>query len=110
MLPPAVQRRQFGGFGSDSEDRAALLEVGARRGAAALDVARERCRIVVIGDTPLDVAAARAIGAHCLAVATSVFTPAQLREAGADVAVADLTDPRALAVLVEGAQGSSARG
>lgn len=94
------ERFAFGGYGSDSEDRAALLEVGARRGAARLGVPRERCRVVVIGDTPLDVAAAKAIGASCLAVATSVFTAADLRATGAEVIVDDLTDPSALALLV----------
>jgi phosphoglycolate phosphatase-like HAD superfamily hydrolase len=90
----------FGGYASDSEDRAALLEVGAQRGAARLGTPREQCRVIVIGDTPLDVAAARAIGAECLGVATSVFTTDQLREAGAAVVVDDLTDPAALAALV----------
>lgn len=89
----------FGGYASDSEDRAALLEVGARRGASRLGVAREDCRVIVIGDTPLDVAAAKAIGAECLAVATSVFTAEELREAGAELVVADLTDPAGVALL-----------
>jgi phosphoglycolate phosphatase-like HAD superfamily hydrolase len=74
-LTPArlSERFAFGGFGCDAEDRAELLEAGARRGAAALGAARARCRVVIIGDTPLDVAAAHAIGAECLAVATGNF-------------------------------------
>lgn len=94
------ERFAFGGYGSDSEDRAALLEVGARRGAARLDAPREHCEIVVVGDTPLDVAAAKAIGASCIAVATSVFTAEALRATGAELVVDDLTDPAALAQLV----------
>jgi len=94
------ERFGFGGYASDSEDRAALLEVGAQRGAARLGTPRERCRVIVIGDTPLDVAAAQAIGAECLGVATSVFAAADLRAAGATVVVDDLTDPAALAALV----------
>ena len=101
LAPLGIWHRfAFGGYASDSEDRAALLEVGAQRGAARLGTPRERCRVIVIGDTPLDVAAARAIGAECLAVATSVFDPGQLRDAGANVVVADLTDPAALTSLV----------
>jgi phosphoglycolate phosphatase len=94
------ERFAFGGYGSDSEDRAALLEVGARRGADLLGTPRDRCEVVVIGDTPLDVAAAKAIGASCLAVATSVFTADALRTTGAELVVDDLTDPAALALLL----------
>jgi phosphoglycolate phosphatase len=80
----------FGGFGCDAEDRAALLGVGVQRGARHLNVAADACRVVVIGDTPKDVAAARAIGAASLAVATSGFTTAELMAAGATWAFADL--------------------
>ena len=80
----------FGGFGCDAEDRAALLSVGAQRGARHLGMAPDACRLVVIGDTPKDVAAARAIGAASLAVATSGFTTAELMAAGATWAFADL--------------------
>lgn len=86
----------FGGFGSDHEDRAELLRVGAQRGAAVLGQTMASCRIVVVGDTPRDVAAARAIGAECLAVATSYYDQGALREAGASQAVDDLTAPEAL--------------
>jgi phosphoglycolate phosphatase-like HAD superfamily hydrolase len=94
-------RFAFGGYGSDAEDRAALLEVGARRGAARLGQPREHCRVIVIGDTPLDVAAAHAIGAECLAVATSVFDAPALRATGAELVVDDLGDAAALAMLVD---------
>ena len=81
----------FGGFGCDAEDRAALLRVGAERGARHLGARLGDCRIVVIGDTPKDVAAARAIGAESLTVETSGFTAADLRAAGATWAFPDLT-------------------
>ena len=80
----------FGGFGCDAEDRAALLRVGVARGARHLGVAPDACRVVVIGDTPKDVVAARAIGAESLAVATSGFTTAELTTAGATWVFADL--------------------
>ena len=73
----------FGGFGSDAEDRAALLRVGATRGAASLGAGIDECRVVVIGDTPRDLAAANAIGAECVLVATGTFTTAALRAARA---------------------------
>lgn len=72
-----------GGFGSDSEDRSALPGI-ARRRAGRDGAAYPRERTVVIGDTPKDVACARADGVRCLAVATGRFAAADLRAAGAD--------------------------
>jgi len=94
-------RFQFGGFGCDHEDRAELLRIGAARGAAVLGRGVDACRVVVIGDTPLDIAAARTIGAASLGVGTSDFTSAALRAAGADAAVDDLTDPEARRHLLD---------
>lgn len=90
----------FGGFGSDAEDRAELVEIGAERGAARLGVAPGACRVVVIGDTPLDVAAARAVGAESLAVATGPFSVEELAATGATWAFPDLAAPRALEALL----------
>ncbi len=89
----------FGGFASDHEDRPTLIGIGAQRGCARLGCARGDARIVVIGDTPKDVDAARAIGAQCLAVATSFFSVDELRAAGATLAVDALSEPAALEYL-----------
>lgn len=83
-------RFAFGGFGSDHEDRPSLLRIGAARGAATLGCSPEACRVVIVGDTPRDVAAAHAIGAECLAVATGLFTVEALARAGATWVVATL--------------------
>jgi phosphoglycolate phosphatase-like HAD superfamily hydrolase len=83
-------RFAFGGFGCDHEVRARLLGIGAERGAAHLGRPLDACRVVVIGDTPRDVAAARAIAAEVVAVATSAFTVDALRAAGATAAFPDL--------------------
>jgi phosphoglycolate phosphatase-like HAD superfamily hydrolase len=82
----------FGGFGDDHELRPELIRIGAERGAAALGVPREAARVVIIGDTPKDVQAAIAIGAHSVAVATGAFTVAQLEASGATIAVTTITD------------------
>jgi phosphoglycolate phosphatase-like HAD superfamily hydrolase len=92
----------FGGFGSDHEDRAELLRIGAARGVAWLGKPRELCRIVVVGDTPLDIAAAAAVDAASLGVATGGCTTDALRAAGATWAVEDLTAPGVRAALWEG--------
>lgn len=81
----------FGGFGCDAEDRAELIEVGAKRGAEKLSVPRNECRVVVIGDTPKDVSAAKAIGAVCIGVGTGGFAPSELRSLGAEHVFDDLS-------------------
>jgi phosphoglycolate phosphatase len=85
-----AQSFAFGGFGCDHEDRAALLAVGADRGAAALGVTRDECRVVVIGDTLRDIAAARKIGAECVAVATGGVSIEELTMGNPDALFQDL--------------------
>lgn len=66
-----------GGFGSDSEHRDELPPIARARAGG---YARERT--IVIGDTPRDIACARADGVRCLAVATGPHPAEEL--AGAD--------------------------
>lgn len=65
-------REGQGGFGSDAEDRAQLPPIARRRAgrAAGLDQDYPREQTVVIGDTPRDIACARADGLRCVAVTT----------------------------------------
>ncbi len=95
-----ADRFAFGGFGCDHEERGELLGIGAARGAARLGVERQACRVVVIGDTPRDVEAARHIGARSIAVATGPYTAEELAASGADHVFADLRDPRVLPAIV----------
>jgi phosphoglycolate phosphatase len=78
--------RQFpggqGAFGSDAEDRAALPAI-ARRRAGVVGIPHPRPQTIVIGDTPRDIACARADDVRCVAVATGPFAPEQLRDADA---------------------------
>ena len=73
-----------GAFGSDAEDRAALPAI-ARRRAGRRGAPYARDRTIVIGDTPRDIACARADGVRCAAVATGPYGADGL--AGADVVV-----------------------
>jgi phosphoglycolate phosphatase len=92
-------RFTFGGFGDDSIDRPTLLLAGARRGAAKLGIPVEDCRVVVIGDTPKDIAGAKAIGADCIGVATGMHTLAELQACAPTAAFTSLADPAAPAAL-----------
>jgi phosphoglycolate phosphatase-like HAD superfamily hydrolase len=90
----------FGGFGSDAEDRTELLRHGAERGARHVGAPLAACRVVVIGDTPKDVAAAQGIGAECIGVGTGSFKVAELAAAGATHAFDSLSAPGALDALL----------
>lgn len=94
------ERFPFGGFGCDHEDRPTLIGVGARRGAERLGVPLRECRVVVIGDTPKDVEAARANGADCIAVATGGASADELRAAGATTIFRDLAEDGAIDALL----------
>jgi phosphoglycolate phosphatase len=90
----------FGGFGDDAEARPELIRVGAERGAARLGLSRQEVRVVVIGDTPKDVAAARAVGAESVGVGTGSFRPQALLAAGATHAFDTLASPGALEAVL----------
>lgn len=53
--------------------------------------------VTIVGDTPHDIACARAHGCRSLGVATGQFSVEQLRAAGADLAVGDLSATASLA-------------
>ena len=69
-----------GGFGSDSEDRA-VLPPRARRRAGQGGVSFPRAQTIVIGDTPRDIACARADALRCFAVSTGPHGPHELSDA-----------------------------
>jgi phosphoglycolate phosphatase-like HAD superfamily hydrolase len=83
----------FGGFGDHHYDRDDVAREALAETRAHLGKAVSPERIWVIGDTPLDVQCARAIGAKVLAVATGLHTSEQLRASSPDLTLADLSDP-----------------
>ncbi|HEX4108478.1 MAG TPA: haloacid dehalogenase-like hydrolase [Solirubrobacteraceae bacterium] len=82
-----------GAFGSDEEDRAALPAI-ARARAGAPGAPHPRARTLVIGDTPRDIACARADGVRCVAVGTGPYGADEL--AGADAVARDAVELEAL--------------
>ena len=84
-----------GGYGDDSENRAEVVTVAIERLAEASGGHGPR-EVYVIGDTPLDIAAAQANGARSVAVATGFFTADQLRDAGAGLVFPDFSSWQAV--------------
>jgi phosphoglycolate phosphatase len=85
-----------GAYGDDSVDRHALVPVAIERSRQAGCPALDPRDVVIIGDTPLDVACARDAGIGCLAVATGGFSMDALRAAGADIVFESLADTNAV--------------
>lgn len=74
----------FGGYGSDSTDRAELCRVALRRAELVYGEPVPPDRCLVVGDTPRDVESAHEAGIECVGVASHHFTIDELRDAGAD--------------------------
>ena len=70
------------------------------RAAAACPTLRPE-HILVVGDTPHDIACARAVGAVPVGVATGTFTVEQLRATGAEIVFKDLSDTDAFLELLK---------
>jgi phosphoglycolate phosphatase len=83
----------LGGYGSDSEDRTALTRAAVDRGRRMLNSPLDLAEVFVVGDTPLDIAAAEGVGAVSVGVASGRYTVDELAAAGADHVLASLADP-----------------
>lgn len=89
-----------GAYGDDSADRNALVPFALERARqlGLPDLSAEH--ILVVGDTPHDVACAHAVGALPVGVATGGFTSDQLRTSGADIVFEDLSETEAFLELL----------
>ena len=85
-----------GAYGSDHRVRGELVAIARERAAGLHRIELEPGDVVLVGDTPLDVAAAREGGARAVGVATGPYDEAALAEAGADAVLADLRDTDAV--------------
>lgn len=85
-----------GAFGDDHEDRAELVVVALAEAADHHGDDIPMHRVVLVGDTPRDIAAARRAGCGVVAVATGRFGPEELASHLPDAVLADLADPTAL--------------
>jgi phosphoglycolate phosphatase-like HAD superfamily hydrolase len=80
----------FGGYGSDSSDRAELTRRAIERGGDAAGAPLDPAATIAVGDTPRDVEAGHGAGIKVVGVATGSYSVEQLREAGADWSIEDV--------------------
>lgn len=83
---------RFGAFGADAPTRDGLVPIALARAREDGSSDGTLARVIVIGDTPLDVASAHAAGSFAVAVATGGSSAAELAHAGADAVFQDLSD------------------
>jgi len=98
----------IGAYGDIDEVRAELVQVARERARSAAGPASagfDGEATILVGDTPLDVAAALATGARAVGVATGDFSQAELAAAGAHAVLPDLTDvERVQAAILAGSR------
>jgi phosphoglycolate phosphatase len=91
---------EVGAYGSDPhQERSDLVAVARERTA---EKYAEPARVVVVGDTPLDVRAAKSAGARAVAVATGFSDLDALRASRPDVLLPDLRDTAAAVEAIAG--------
>ena len=85
-------RFRVNAFGSDHEDRPQLPAIAQRRASETLglDIAGER--VIVIGDTPADIACGRSLGARAIGVASGHYTVEELQAHDPYAVVPSLAD------------------
>ncbi len=94
-------RFAIGAFGSDSERRADLPRLAARRASRHMGREFRAEDAILIGDTPEDVRCARACGSRAVAVATGGYDVEALRSYRPDVVLDDFLDTEAVLAALE---------
>ncbi len=90
----------IGGYGSDSYPKGTLIRVARERAGTKHHVTFDESATVYVADSPRDVDAAKIGGVRSLAVASGRASAAELRDAGADAVLPDLTDTGAVLALI----------
>jgi phosphoglycolate phosphatase len=83
---------EIGAYGSDHHMRGELVAIARRKAESKHGLRIRPGQVALVGDTPLDVAAAKEGGARAVGVATGPFSQQELMEAGADAVLSDLSD------------------
>jgi phosphoglycolate phosphatase-like HAD superfamily hydrolase len=95
-----LQHFPFGGFGDAHTDRNDVAREALETARLHVTHGLSSDRVWVVGDTPKDIECARAIQACAVGVATGIYSLEQLQAAGADLVLADLSDPTPLLRLI----------
>jgi phosphoglycolate phosphatase len=90
----------IGGYGSEAYPKGTLLRVARLRAADKHGGTFGEDATVYVADSPRDVDAAKIGGARSLAVASGRASAAELRDAGADAVLPDLTDTTVLITVI----------
>jgi phosphoglycolate phosphatase-like HAD superfamily hydrolase len=83
---------EVGAYGTDNADRLTLVPIALDRVRRLRDEQYDPDEVWVIGDTPNDLACARAAGVRCLLVGTGAVGSEPLDGLGAEATLADLSD------------------
>ena len=87
-------------FGDEASSRPDLVALAMQKFEAKHHIKPDPTRVIIIGDTPRDVACAKAHGCICIAVATGTYPADHLRDCGADHVLPDLSDASTLFQLL----------
>ena len=86
---------RFGAYGDDHENRAVLAQIALEKARALSGRSFSGAETTIIGDTPKDIACARAIGARAVAVATGTISRDALAACGPDALLDSFADHEA---------------
>ena len=92
----APERFLVGAYGSDAAHRPDLPPIAARRAEPIFGRVPRGAEVVIIGDTPADVACGAGIEARALAVATGAYSVSDLEACGAHAVFLDLSETDAV--------------
>jgi len=82
----------FGGYGSDSADRTEVTKAALARGTLVSGGTLADGTCIAVGDTPRDVKAGHGAGIKVVGVATGGYTVDQLKQAGANWSISQVSD------------------
>lgn len=91
-----VSRFRVGAYGSDHADRSALPAIAIERAEEVVGHRFAGKSVVIVGDTPFDIACGEHLGVRTVAVATGTFSAGDLRACGPDHLFDDLSDADAV--------------
>ncbi len=94
-------RFRVAAYGSDHHERGSLPEIAQQRGSDHIGRGIPGERVVIIGDTPADIACGQAIGARAIGVATGRYSAPELAACDPAAVFEDLCDTRAVVQAID---------